>query len=140
MSRLPVVPQRAFTARVPLRWGDMDALGHVNNVVFLQLLEEARVQFFAGLQTGENHDYGVLAARHEIDYLKPLQYTVQPVEVRIWVERIGTASFTTAYVMTDPAGDAVCSAKTVIVSIHAASGAAVPMPQALREHLLPYLA
>ncbi|MGX1474786.1 UNVERIFIED_CONTAM: acyl-CoA thioesterase FadM [Streptomyces canus] len=31
--------------RCPLRWADMDAYGHVNNVVFLRYLEEARIDF-----------------------------------------------------------------------------------------------
>ena len=140
MSRVPVVPDPVHVARVPLRWGDMDSLGHVNNVIFLRLLEEARVQFFAGLRPTGEHGYGVLAARHEIDYLRQLHYSSQPVEIPLWIERIGTASFTTAYVVRDPAGDVVCAAKTVIVSIDAATGAAVPIPDGMRARLLPYLA
>jgi acyl-CoA thioester hydrolase len=143
MSRAPAVPDRVFTARVPLRWADMDALGHVNNVVFLRLLEEARVQFFAGLAPMAEHGYGVLAARHEIDYLQPLYYSTDPVEVRLWVERIGTASFTVAYVLVaGSAGPApVCAAaKTVAVAIDPASGATRAVPDGLRERLREYLA
>lgn len=139
-SRVPAVPERVFTVRVPLRWGDMDSLGHVNNVIFLRLLEEARVQFFIGLPQTWEHGFGVLAARHEIDYLRPLLYSAEPVEIRLWIERIGTSSFTVAYVVVDPAGEVVCAAKTVIVSIEAATGRAVPMPQPLRERAEAYFA
>jgi acyl-CoA thioester hydrolase len=135
VSRVPVVPPRVFVARVPLRWGDLDSLGHVNNVIFLRLLEEARVQLFAELLPLPEHSVGVLAARHEIDYLRPLHYSAEPVEVRLWVERIGTSSATFAYVMTAPDGEAVCAAKTVIVSIEPASGRAVPVPETVRARL-----
>lgn len=36
----------------PLRWSDMDAFGHVNNVVFLRYLEEARIDFMFRLAPG----------------------------------------------------------------------------------------
>jgi acyl-CoA thioester hydrolase len=138
--RVPAVPERVFTARVPLRWGDMDSLGHVNNVIVLRLLEEARVQFFVGLPPTGEHGFGVLAARHEIDYLKPLHYSAEPVEIRLWVERVGTSSFTVSYVVVDPAGEVVCAAKTVIVSIESATGRAVSIPQQLRKRAEEYLA
>ncbi len=139
-DRAPSVPDRYFTAHVPLRWGDMDSLGHVNNVIFLRLLEEARVQFFAGMRPTAEHGYGVLAARHEIDYLRQLHYSTDPVEIRLWVERLGTSSCTVAYVVLDPAGTQVCGAKTVIVAIDAASGSPAPMPESFRSRLQPYFA
>lgn len=39
--------------RCPLRWADMDAFGHVNNVAFLRYLEEARIDFMFRLAPGE---------------------------------------------------------------------------------------
>lgn len=30
------------TATIPVRWGDMDSYGHVNNILYMQYLEEAR--------------------------------------------------------------------------------------------------
>src|SRR5512133_2846053 len=57
------------TYRCPMRWSDMDAYGHVNNVVFLTYLEEARVDMLFAL--GSDHGdkalaEGVLVAHHEI--------------------------------------------------------------------------
>ena len=91
---------------VPLRWSDMDAYGHVNNVQFVRLLEDARVgmlvQWFPdGLR---RLDRGIVVARHEIDYLAPLEYRPEPVAVDIWVSRIGGASYDLAYVIRDPDG------------------------------------
>jgi acyl-CoA thioester hydrolase len=89
---------------VPLRWSDMDAFGHVNNVSFLRLLEDARVLSMArwfgdGLSVV---DRSVLVARHEIEYHTPLEYRTDPVAIDIWVTKIGGAGYDLAYVVTDP--------------------------------------
>ena len=89
---------------VPLRWSDMDAYGHVNNVQFVRLLEDARVAmlvdwFPEGL---EQLDRWIVVALHEIDYLAPLNYRPQPVAVDVWVTRIGGASYDIGYVIRDP--------------------------------------
>lgn len=139
-SREPVVPAYTHTASIGLRWGDMDSLGHINNVTFLQLLEEARVQFFHELRPRGDYSVGFLAARHEIDYLRPLQYSMQPVTVRIWVERIGRSSFTLGNVIVDPDGQIVAAARTVVVAIDPAAGTSVALPAEMRARLQAYLA
>ncbi|MEK8170847.1 thioesterase family protein [Streptomyces sp. M19] len=89
----------------PLRWSDMDAFGHVNNVVYLRYLEEARVDFMwrlaAGAGDGDAFTGGIVVARHEIDYLKPLFHRHVPVDVELWVTEIGAASLTVAYEVKD---------------------------------------
>jgi acyl-CoA thioester hydrolase len=88
----------------PLRWSDMDAFGHVNNVVFLRYLEEARVDLMWRLgpgAEGESFSGGVVVARHEIDYVKPLVHRHTPVTVETWVTRIGAASLDLAYEVKD---------------------------------------
>ncbi|UGY91454.1 acyl-CoA thioesterase [Streptomyces gobiensis] len=88
----------------PLRWSDMDAFGHVNNVVFLRYLEEARIDFMfrlareaaSGAFTG-----GSVVARHEVDYLRPLVHRHEPVTVESWVSKLGAASLTISYEIKD---------------------------------------
>jgi acyl-CoA thioester hydrolase len=91
---------------VPLRWSDMDAYRHVNNVQFLRLLEEARIEAFDVWFGGDSAVLaaGILVARNEIDYLAPLDYRRAPVAVDLWVCRIGGAGFDLAYVVRDPDG------------------------------------
>ena len=90
---------------VPFRWGDMDAYGHVNNVQYLRILEDARVHGFAewGRDRASIVDEGVVVTRHAIDYLRPLTFRHAPVEVRMWVTAIGGASFDLGYEIADPA-------------------------------------
>jgi acyl-CoA thioester hydrolase len=89
---------------VVLRWADMDAYGHVNNVVFLQLLEEARIGALAASgseEGGSMLDTGVLVGRAEIEYLVPLRYRHEPVIVDVWVSHLGGASFDLGYEVRD---------------------------------------
>lgn len=87
----------------------MDAFGHVNNVVFLRYLEEARIDFMfrlarqaaSGAFTG-----GSVVASHEIAYVRPLKHRPEPVVVEMWVTKIGAASLTVAYEVKDRAEDA----------------------------------
>jgi acyl-CoA thioester hydrolase len=77
----------------------MDAYGHVNNARFLTLYEEARVALFflgardLGLTSFED---GIVIARHEVDYLRPVNYG-DPAEITMWVEQIRAAQFTIGY-------------------------------------------
>jgi len=81
----------------------MDVYGHVNNARFLTLYEEARVALFftgarrLGLTSFED---GIVVARHEIDYLRPVDYG-DPVRIEMWVEEIRASRFTIAYELYD---------------------------------------
>ncbi|CAM5741667.1 acyl-CoA thioesterase [Streptomyces hirsutus] len=98
--------------RCPLRWADMDAYGHVNNVVFLRYLEEARIDFL--FRPDKDFQQGSVVARHEIDYKRQLVHRHAPVDIELWVTQIRAASFTLTYEVKD--GDQVyVRASTVIV-------------------------
>ncbi|MEW2446242.1 thioesterase family protein [Streptomyces parvulus] len=98
--------------RCPLRWADMDAYGHVNNVVFLRYLEEARIDFL--FRPEKDFQQGSVVARHEIDYKRQLVHRHHPVDIELWVTEIRAASFTITYEVKD--GDVVyVRASTVIV-------------------------
>jgi acyl-CoA thioester hydrolase len=82
----------------------MDAYGHVNNVVYLTYLEEARVDmlFHLGAELGARAlSDGVLVARHEIDYRKPLVYHPRGVDIDLWTGAIKGASFEIRYEVHD---------------------------------------
>jgi acyl-CoA thioester hydrolase len=90
----------------------MDAYGHVNNVVFLRYLEEARIDFL--FRPDKQFKQGSVVARHEIDYKRQLVHRHAPVDIELWVTEIKAASFTLGYEVKDP--DRVyVRASTVIV-------------------------
>lgn len=83
-----------------MRWADMDLLGHVNNVVYVDYLQEARVDMLRthgpSAHTGELAE-GVVVVRHEVQYVAPLTYRFRPVSIECWVTEVRAASFTMAY-------------------------------------------
>lgn len=88
---------------VPLRWSDMDAYGHVNNVQFLRLLEDARVVALGAWFDGQELLHrGVIVSRHEIEYLAPLVFRPAPVRIRLWPTAISAVGFDVAYAIGDP--------------------------------------
>jgi acyl-CoA thioester hydrolase len=94
----------------PLRWADMDSLGHVNNVTYVDYLQEARVDMLAvhAPETGgEALAEGVVVVRHEVEFVAPLVFRPEPVRIETWVSRIRAASFTMRYEILDelPDGD-----------------------------------
>jgi acyl-CoA thioester hydrolase len=90
----------------------MDAYGHVNNVVFLRYLEEARIDFL--FRPDKQFKQGSVVARHEIDYKRQLVHRHAPVDIELWVTEIKAASFTLAYEVKDP-DQIYVRASTVIV-------------------------
>lgn len=99
-------------ARVPVRRADLDGDGHVDSVVFLRYLQEARVDmlFVKDSETGahgggEGLADGLVVIRHEIDHRAPLRYRVEPVRVEMWISNVRGASFTVNYEVADDDGD-----------------------------------
>lgn len=90
--------------RCPLRWGDMDAFQHVNNVAYFEYLQEARVDIFWGASAPaglRSLGTGIVVARHEIDYLAPLDWRAEPIIIDIWVSDLRASLFAIEYQLRD---------------------------------------
>ena len=91
-----------FTYSCPVRWGDLDAQGHVNNGFYVDYLQESRVHF---LLTGPPEardllDSGVLVVSHAVEYLRPVG-AVEAVTIRLWVDAVGGSRFVVGYELRD---------------------------------------
>ena len=79
---------------VALRWGDADAFGHVNNVVFFRYLEEARARVIPASGPGSTIlSGGLVVAEQQLKYLAPLHYRTEPIQVGMSVDHVGGSSF-----------------------------------------------
>lgn len=90
----------SFVSRVPLRWVDLDAQGHVNNAVVADYLQEARVEW---LFTGPNaHLLGdsTMVVGHQLEYLGPIGFSTEPISVEVRVGPVGAARFLLGYTVT----------------------------------------
>jgi acyl-CoA thioester hydrolase len=123
-----------FTHTIDVRFRDCDALGHVNNSVYLTYLEQTRLHYWRalwGFGTAAASAPGVIMARAEIDYRRPAHYG-QILKVKLVLAAIGTTSFTYSYEIINEAGDLVASARTVQVMYDYAQAKPVPIPAEIR--------
>lgn len=83
-----------------MRWADLDPLGHVNNVVYVDYLQEARIDMLRVHARGPATDPladALIVVRHQVHYLRPALFTGESVTVEVWVTEIRAGSFTMAY-------------------------------------------
>ncbi len=88
----------------PVRWADLDALGHVNSVTYTDYLQEARVDMLrehAAMRGGEDLAEAAVVVRHEVDFAAPLHFRAEPVRIEVWVTQVRAASFTLGYEIVD---------------------------------------
>ena len=121
-----------LTERVPMRWGDMDALGHVNNTVYFRYMEQARIRWFetlGGLYGGDP-PRGAVVVNASCTFRRPLVYP-GTVDVRMYLRHPGRTSVDSYYeLVVDDALYAEGSAKMVWIDLR--SGKPVPLPEAVR--------
>ncbi|MGI9170983.1 MAG: acyl-CoA thioesterase [Candidatus Nanopelagicus sp.] len=130
-----------FTSKIFVRWADLDAFGHVNNAVYLTYSELARVEW-GGKQFAPKDPGSVLVemtvAHSEVDYLIPITKFGVAYAVNLWVENIGTSSFTVAYEVVKD-GVVYAKMKTVQVMIDIKQMKPRPIKEVERTFLNQYL-
>lgn len=122
---------------VPIRWGDLDAYGHVNNTVYFRYMEQARVEWLEQLhQPLGAHGQGPVIVNASCTFLVPLGYPGQ-VQVRTFIEAPGRSSFQTHVEMRLQGDDRlVAEGAAKVVWIDTGTARSVPIPEPLRNALL----
>lgn len=126
-----------FTVLIPVRFRDIDAMGHVNNAVFVTYMEQARQAFFErhfGVRRLADIDF--IVARVEVGYLRPVRLE-SAVEMGLGISAVGTSSFTVDYLLAAD-GEAAARARSVQVFYDYAAGAKKPVPEAFRAAAAPF--
>jgi len=119
-----------FQGKQYVRWGDLDAFGHVNNATYLTYAQEARFEWSKMLE--------MVVARAEVDFIAPIYDGDIFIDVAIWVNKIGNSSFGLTYEMKD--GDQLLArVKTVQVTVALDTKKSRPITDAEREFLTKYL-
>jgi acyl-CoA thioester hydrolase len=90
--------KQVHVERIAIRWGDMDAMGHVNNTVYFRYMEQARIGWFEGLLPGGEawKSTGIVIANASCNFKRALNYP-GTVEVRVLVGAPGGSSVPTFY-------------------------------------------
>jgi acyl-CoA thioester hydrolase len=136
----PMTEERrlAHVERMPIRWGDMDAMGHVNNTVYFRYMEQARISWFEGLipEGGAWTSTGIVIVNATCNYRRPITYP-GTVEIRVYAGAPGGSSVSTYYelrVDEDPVPYADGAAVMVFVDMQAQRP--LRIPDAIRQRLL----
>ena len=119
-----------FTNKQYVRWGDLDAFGHVNNATYLIYAQEARYAWSKMLE--------MVVARAEVDFIAPIYTGDIHIDVEIWVNKIGTSSFGVTYEMKN-GDELVAVVKTVQVTVSMDTKKSRPLNDAERDFLNKYL-
>ncbi len=102
-----------------MRWSDMDAYQHINNVAVLGYFETARVDLFFDHPTHDEKTglrRGIVVAEHTVRYRRSIVYDAVPLDVDIWVSNVRAAAFTCHYELFDH-GRLAVTGSTLLVPV-----------------------
>jgi len=119
-----------FQSKQYVRWGDLDAFGHVNNATYLVYAQEARYEWSKMIE--------MVVARAEVDFLAPIYEGDIYLDIEIWVNKIGTSSFGVTYEMKN-GDELVAVVKSVQVTVSMETKKSRPLNDAERDFLNKYL-
>ena len=129
-----------ISCELPVQWGEMDALKHVNHTVFARWMETTRMYYFIAcgfVDLFEKEGVGPILARLKVDYLAPVRFP-DTVTVHTTITRIGSSSFEMDYRITSAAmgGETVATATVSGVVFDYNANRSTPMPDSLRAKIL----
>lgn len=129
-----------FRTPISIRFSDIDAVGHVNNAIYLTFFEDARFNYWKEAINWDFANTGVILGRSEINYLKPVTLHDQ-IACYVRVVRIGNSSFDMMHVLVrvTPNGEEICTTgKTVCVCYNYKAKQSVPIPDRERDRMIAY--
>jgi acyl-CoA thioester hydrolase len=125
-----------FEMTMPIRWGDMDAFGHVNNTVYFRYMEQVRISWFEflGVIGANDAGQGPVIVNASMDFLKQLHYPGVVIG-RMSVGSLGRSSFDTGFELlrSDQPETLYARGNARCVWIDYAAGKSVSIPDTLRE-------
>jgi len=121
--------------RIPIRWGDMDAMGHMNNTVYFRFMEQARIGWFDALLPASEawRATGIVIANASCNFKRPINYP-GTVEVRLSVGPPGGSSVPTFYELTME-DELYADGEATVVFIDMEKQKPIRIPQNIREAL-----
>ena len=120
---------------LPVRWGDLDALGHVNNIRFIQYLEEARCVWLSQTEGAwGDRNTGPVVVNLDCNFRQTIQWPATA-RIRLYLEPASGRSVTLRYLITDADNPATlyADASTVLVWIDTEANRSIDPPAAVLE-------
>jgi acyl-CoA thioester hydrolase len=123
------------TMTMPIRWGDMDAMGHVNNTIYFRYMESARIAWFDSIgMLPDPRASGPVIVNASCTFLKQLVYPGD-IEVRTYAGQPGRSSFETWVEIRrgDDAEAVYAEGQAKVVWVDYAAEKSLPLPAAMRR-------
>ena len=134
---IPEKKKLVYEMRIPIRWGDMDAMGHVNNTVYFRYLEIARIDWMRsiGCQPDPDGD-GPVIVNAFCNFYKQLEYPGD-VLLKMYVSDPGRTSFESWATMerADDPGVIYAAGGATTVWVNFPAQKSAPLPDSMRRHL-----
>ncbi len=131
---LPEARKRIFRMTIPIRWGDMDAMGHVNNTVYFRYMETLRIEWMRSVGGApDERQQGPVVMNTFCNFLRQLTYPGDVVAT-LYLGQVGRSSFETWYTLSraDDPQTVYASGGATTVWVDFARQRSVPLPEALR--------
>jgi len=123
----------SYETEMPVRFRDIDAIGHVNNAVYATYLEQARIEYIEDVLETSVAESGVVLAHLELDYERSIELD-DAVTVALRVPELGRSSVPMEYeVRAD--GTVAATASTVMVAVDPDGDGSRPLPEAWRRRI-----
>jgi acyl-CoA thioester hydrolase len=134
-SLRPPVRKLVHVERIAIRWGDMDAMGHVNNTVYFRYMEQARIGWFDALVPEEEawKSTGIVIANASCNFKRAINYP-GTLEVQVFAGAPGGSSVPTYYELSI-GGELYADGAATVVFIDMQRQKPVRIPQTIRERL-----
>jgi len=130
-----------YKTPIAIRFSDIDAVGHVNNAIYLTYFEVARFNYWRDVIDWNFSENGIIVGRAEVNYLKPVMLHDQ-ISCGVRVVRIGNSSFDVMHILvrTNANGvEEICTTgKTVCVSYDYTVNKPVKIPAHARNKMIEY--
>ncbi len=131
---LPTEKKLTYEMVIPIRWGDMDAMGHANNTLYFRYMEIIRLEWLFKIGAPPDRDgFGFVIVNAFCSFIRQLEYPGD-VLARHYVARPGRSSFDTYITLerTDQPGAIHAEGGAVMVWTDSRTQKSVPMPDRLR--------
>lgn len=131
------IKKYVHATRIAMRWGDMDALGHINNTIYFRYMEQARIESLQQIGCDFDSRHGPVLINAQCSLLRQLKYPCD-VEVKPYIGAIGRSSFEASYEIhrADMPDVVFAEGPAKIVWVDVGLEKSMPLPDDLRELLV----
>ena len=132
---IPEQKKLVYEMTIPIRWGDMDAMGHINNTVYFRYMETARIDWVTSLGLAlDPAGEGIVIVNAFCNFIRQLSYPGE-VRARMYATNAGRSSFDTFVTLerSDEPGVLYATGGATTVWLNIPQGKTVPMPDWLRQ-------